>query len=134
MDILKRRLTDLRDYVSKHHPNMVDKLPTPADLDCNEKMKNMKHTNDNCNTATKAQRLIIDTVGGHPIHCQTHLRNTVLSNPTIRSLNKIVKDEIDNLDEVDSIFRVSASIMALARAFDKGTALPETTPRVTGKS
>ena len=96
-------------------------------------MADMLHTNDNCNAATRAQRMTIERVGGTGQHCMNHIINTVISNPTAKCLKNVVKDEINNLDEVDPILRVGTGHMGFARAFYKCCSFPALYPKGSGK-
>ena len=115
------RLSRLIHVVNREFPNYVHSLPSPDEIDIVKLGKGGAITTDTCNAAMKTRRILVKRIGGtvHEMDCMHHLRNVHLKGvekALTTYLNTYLKDTIE---DIDPSLRVSSSMSALIRAFDK---------------
>ena len=121
INVLKDRITHLKNVVNREFPNYVHSLPTPDEIDIAKLGNGGAITTDTCNTALKTRRILANKIGGqvHEMDCMHHLRNVHLKGvekALTSYLNTYLKDNIEN---IDPSLCVSSSMSSLIRAFDK---------------
>ena len=135
MKSLKQRLKRLHEVVNREFPNLDFSLPSPESIDISKLGHGGAITTDTCNSAQKTRRILVDNVGGrvHEMDCMHHLRN-VWFNGVEKALTQHLNDYLrDSLDNIDSSLRVSSSMSALIRAFDKEFSLCANYPKGHGE-
>ena len=115
------RLSRLIHVVNCEFPNYVHSLPSPDEIDIVKLGKGGAITTDTCNAAMKTRHILVNRIGGtvHEMDCMHHLRNVHLKGvekALTTYLNTYLKDTIE---DIDPSLRVSSSMSALIRAFDK---------------
>ena len=111
----------LREVIAKEFPDYDYGIPEPESININKLGDGGVLTTDTCNSAQKTRRLLVEIIGGlvHEIDCFHHLRNVWfkgVEKALTTYLNHYLKDSLEN---IDPILRVSCSMSALIRAFDK---------------
>ena len=101
MNLLKKRLRRLREVVDERFPDKSRMLPSENNM--------------------KTRRILVERIEGtiHEMDCVHHLRNVWLGDvekALTSHLNVFFKDSLANIDKN---LRVSASMSALIRAFDR---------------
>jgi hypothetical protein len=131
---MKTFLKRWHDVTEREFPELVHLIPSPDEVDMN-KLEGGSSMTDTCATAQKCNRLLCASVDGvvHELYCYNHLRNVWVKN-VLLSLNDFLRAHLhDSLDEIAPEFRVSASFIALARAFDKEFSLTANYPKGHGE-
>ena len=132
---LKGRLTRLREVVHELCPHELEHLPLESEVDISKLGHGGVITTDTCNAAQKSRRILVERIGGdtHEMDCMHHLRNVWfggIEKALTTYLNALLKDSLEN---IDSHLRVSTSMSALIRAFDKEFSLCANYPKGHGE-
>ena len=111
--------------VEERFPNEIQLLPSDNNIDISKMGYGGAITTDTCNSARKTRRILVERIEGtiHEMDCIHHLRNVWFGckeKALTCHLNVFLKDSVDNIDKN---LRVSASMTALIRAFDKELSL-----------
>ena len=77
IDSLKIRLTRLREVIQDRHPQLLDSIPSPDDIDIKKLGEGGGNvTTDTCAAAQKLRRILVDGIpGAYDFDCMHHLRN-----------------------------------------------------------
>ena len=110
-------------------PDEIHVLPTDNTIDISKMGYGGTIATDTCNSARKIRRVLVERIGGniHKMDCMHHLRNVWfggVERALTCHLNVFLK-----VDNIDKNLRVSASMTALIRAFDKEFSLAATYPK-----
>ena len=107
--------------MNREFPNYIHSLPTPDEIDISKLGNGGAITTDTCNAAMKTRRILSKKIGGqvHEIDCMHYLCNVHskgVEKAFTSYLNAYLSDMIEN---IDTSLRVSSSMSALLRAFDR---------------
>ena len=121
LNLLKIRLRRLREVVEERFPKKIHLLTSDNDIDISKMGYGGTITTDTCISSRKSRRILVERIEGtiHEMDCIHHLRNVWFGckeKALTCHLNVFLKDSLDNIDKN---LRVSASMTALIRAFDK---------------
>ena len=116
-------------------PDKIHMIPSDNNIDISKMGYGGAITTDTCNSARKTRRILVERIDGavHEMDCMHHLRNVWLGGvekALTSHLNVFFKDSLDNIDKN---LRVSASMSALIRAFDKEFSLAANYPKGHGE-
>ena len=121
LNLLNKRLRRLREGVEEMFPDKIHMIPSDNNIDMPKMGYGGAITTDTCNSARKTRRILVERIEGtiHEMDCIHHLRNVWFGckeKALTCHLNVFLKDSLYNIDKN---LRVSASMTALIRAFDK---------------
>ena len=131
INLLKTRLDCLHEVLKGEFPKHIHSLPTSDSIDIAKLGSGGAITTDTCNAALKTRRILVEKVQGdvHEMDCMHHLRNVHL-NGVEKALTSYLNDYLkDTLEHIDISLRVSSSMSALIRAFDKEFSLCANYPK-----
>ena len=131
---LKHRLVLCRQILERIVPGKVDLVPHPDKISIEKLGEEGTVTTDNCNTAQKVRRILVNVIDGTlEYDCVNHLRNVWLGNMERKLTKELNRQLRMDLDEIDPRLRVTSLIRAIICAVDKQFSLPANYPKGHGE-
>ena len=113
----------MHEVIARDCPTCNYLLPMAESIDFSKIGEGEVLTTNTCNSALKTRRILVETVGiGQEVYEMDYMHH--LRNVWFKGVEKAITSHLniclkDSLDTIDSSLRVSTSMTALTRVFDK---------------